>query len=68
MGPALLKTKWGRIYKVRTAREDTPTDQKGLVYVHIKYDDGTLDRYPRSCLYLYPAEGFLPHGFFSYSM
>ncbi len=67
MGPSLDLTKWGRIRGVWTAREDTITDQKGTVYVHIKYDDNTFDRYPLACLYLYPPEGFLPYGFFSLS-
>lgn len=58
MGPSLIETKWGRIYDVWTARKDTATDQKGIVYFCIKYDDGTFDRYPRASMYLYRGEGF----------
>jgi hypothetical protein len=63
MGPYIEREKWGTIIGVRTAREDTKDSQRGRVYALIRYDDGTVDRYPRSCLFHYPgkAGGFFSH-------
>jgi hypothetical protein len=63
MGPSLDAEKWGTIVGLKTARKDTTTDQRGLVYALIRYDDGTLDRVPRCMLYHYAgkAGGFFSH-------